>query len=470
MLREIFVHCLPFNKAAATAMTDAPLLLGRICRSWRKISLTTPALWASIHVSFTRKMGSLKVEQLCKEAQAWIARSGTCPLTIGLTHLTEDRLVMEFIQYLTNLSTRWRNIEIIAPAESLTWLASMSKSDVPKLQNFNHMSTGTTQAAETVWPSLNILAGEELQDVGLISPWLQISSLAATSRINFGQLTRLTLNTASTFMDVAEILRRCPNLTESEISIRFPSADAEQNFAPITLLHLSSFTLLLASGVVFNGQVVLDTFFSSFNLPQLTSFAHNMGEYSMVSWIALARMSPIENLTLSLSDFRHESVLHYLRANTLIKRLQITTSSSAHWDGTEMGSLARLVAIDQASDVLCPFLEVLEVIELEIVGWMADMDMPTDESEQSLTDADLVKLVQRRAALIGADGKRHLKVVRIKLYHSVDIRVISQLDDVVASGLSLTVSYQPRITPESNACYWPGKPADSDWPRSMSWS
>ncbi|KAJ7592592.1 hypothetical protein C8J56DRAFT_479513 [Mycena floridula] len=62
MLREIFVSCLPSNKAAAIAITEAPLLLGRICLSWREIALSTPALWASIHVHILHFLGLADVQ------------------------------------------------------------------------------------------------------------------------------------------------------------------------------------------------------------------------------------------------------------------------------------------------------------------------------------------------------------------------------------------------------------------------
>ncbi|KAJ7592580.1 hypothetical protein C8J56DRAFT_479406 [Mycena floridula] len=462
MLREIFIHCLPTNKAAAIATTAAPLLFGLICRSWRDFALSTPALWASIQVQFSPSVDSVDVQRLCNEAKTWLARSGTCPLTIGVNHgYCTDPVAIQFVQSLTDISARWRSIEIAAPAQWLLPLASLSNTDVPKLEKFSHWevtgpwetggpwATGLIdQVGETIWQSLDILGAGRLQDVTLSKFALQDTAAAAISKINFGQLTRLTLNTGLTFMDAAEILRRCPNLKESHMSItRSPSADAEHNFEPITLLHLCSFTFIM----VYPGQVVLEQFFSSLDLPQLTSFNHNMGGHSTVPWIHLVRTSPIENLSLSLSDLRDQSLLHYLRANTLIKRLQIN-----YFSGIEMDCLPLLLAIDNASDVLCPFLEVLEVLESEPGGW----------GYEPFLDIDFVKLVRRRAALSSTDGKPHLKVVRAKFSSSVHIRVISQLDDLIASGLSLYVSYPPPFTPEGNTCYWPCKPAD-DWP--MSW-
>ncbi|KAJ7592583.1 hypothetical protein C8J56DRAFT_1126931 [Mycena floridula] len=466
MLREIFIHCLPTNKAAAIATTAAPLLLGRICRSWREIALSTPALWASIQVQFSPSVDSVDVQRLCNEAKTWLARSGTCLLTIGVERgYCKDPVAIQFIQFLTNLSARWRSIEIDAPARWLLPLTSLSRNDVPKLEKFSHWTSEflseSDLAGEPFWQSLDIWGAERLHDLGLSNFALQDTTIAI-SKINFGQLTRLKLNTGFTFMDAADILRRCPNLTGSSMFImRSSSEDAERKFAPITLHHLSSFTLMVPYSRTSSQPGALEKFFSSLNLPRLTFFNHNTKGDSTVPWITLLRTSPIENLALSLSDLRDQSLLHYLRANTLIKRLQISMlhHPSAHEARIEMDSLALLMAIDDASDVLCPFLEVLDLQEFGAFGW----------GQESFTAPDFVKLVRRRAALGSGDGKRHLKIVRAKFIRNIDIRVISQLDDLIASGLSLSVSYQPPPGPlEVDICYWPCKSADSDWPMSES--
>ncbi|KII92014.1 hypothetical protein PLICRDRAFT_104006, partial [Plicaturopsis crispa FD-325 SS-3] len=49
LLSEIFVHCLPED--TTPNVRRAPLLLGRVCRRWRAISLSTPQLWSSISIT-----------------------------------------------------------------------------------------------------------------------------------------------------------------------------------------------------------------------------------------------------------------------------------------------------------------------------------------------------------------------------------------------------------------------------------
>ncbi|KII83264.1 hypothetical protein PLICRDRAFT_119641, partial [Plicaturopsis crispa FD-325 SS-3] len=42
LLSQIFIHCLEEEEPS---IDRAPLLLGRVCRRWRSISLSTPELW-----------------------------------------------------------------------------------------------------------------------------------------------------------------------------------------------------------------------------------------------------------------------------------------------------------------------------------------------------------------------------------------------------------------------------------------
>ncbi|KAJ7601180.1 hypothetical protein C8J56DRAFT_912353 [Mycena floridula] len=468
MLREIFVHCLPANKAAATVITDAPLLLGRICHSWRELALSTPALWASIHVQFPYDVDLARAQRLCDEAQTWLARSGTCPLTIKVLEIGDNQPPgIDFIKFLTTKSTQWRSVEISATEGSMVPLLSLTKSDVPRLEKFIHTATrGTPIDARTqeenFWSALRILEGKRLCEVGFLGSRLR-NIAAMTSKMELGQLTRLDLHAARpsslTLKDTIDILSRCHSLTACSISIAscLPAMGA-WNFEPMTLLHLSSFSLILRIDLGFStltslDVVMLEKFFSNVNFPQLTSFSHNIGAYSAVSWVALARRCPIENL--ALIDFSHESVLQYLRADTNIKRLKITSPSlwfdidPAGPPKTEREILVLLMATDKHA-ALCPFLEVLE---LENLGF----------PDITFTDSDFVNLVQQRAAM-SSGGNQPLKVVRASFTHDVDIKVIAQLEDLITSGLSVSISYERHAVVESTMCYWPCKPAELKWP------
>ncbi|KAJ7151785.1 hypothetical protein C8R43DRAFT_886645 [Mycena crocata] len=50
IIQEILTACLPTNRNCVMSATEAPVLLGRICSSWRAISITTPRIWSSLHI------------------------------------------------------------------------------------------------------------------------------------------------------------------------------------------------------------------------------------------------------------------------------------------------------------------------------------------------------------------------------------------------------------------------------------
>ncbi|KAF9260660.1 hypothetical protein L218DRAFT_871799, partial [Marasmius fiardii PR-910] len=97
IIREIFVRCL--NPYPTRSMKDAPLLLTTICKSWRQITLETPALWSSIHLFIPElprhsvdRGSRLVIDQysdLVKErlagAERWLKRSGAVPLRLSLS-------------------------------------------------------------------------------------------------------------------------------------------------------------------------------------------------------------------------------------------------------------------------------------------------------------------------------------------------------------------------------------------------
>ncbi|KAF8127747.1 hypothetical protein K438DRAFT_1646022 [Mycena galopus ATCC 62051] len=49
VIEEIFMACLPTHRNCVMSAQEAPVILGRICSSWRTISLSTPSLWSRLH-------------------------------------------------------------------------------------------------------------------------------------------------------------------------------------------------------------------------------------------------------------------------------------------------------------------------------------------------------------------------------------------------------------------------------------
>lgn len=83
----------PTSGYAAFRAFDAPLVLLRVCRLWRKIALQTPELWSSmditipstiLHRTQSRVVDAQKCASFKQELERWLGRSASLPLAILL--------------------------------------------------------------------------------------------------------------------------------------------------------------------------------------------------------------------------------------------------------------------------------------------------------------------------------------------------------------------------------------------------
>ncbi|KAF9525283.1 hypothetical protein CPB83DRAFT_772315, partial [Crepidotus variabilis] len=104
ILREIFLHCLPANRNPIMSASEAPMVLTRVCSSWRAVALSSPRIWARLHIPFPgnafdtsspfgssdRKLATENpkyvetMKRRCEVVEQWLLRSGDCPLSISL--------------------------------------------------------------------------------------------------------------------------------------------------------------------------------------------------------------------------------------------------------------------------------------------------------------------------------------------------------------------------------------------------
>ncbi|KAJ7042015.1 hypothetical protein C8F04DRAFT_1078025, partial [Mycena alexandri] len=138
LIQEIFVACLPTHRNCVMSATEAPVLLGRICSSWRTISLTTPGLWTRLHVVEPSQRWSrpdplldAKVAQRGEVLKTWLGRSGQLPLSISIHDPTPG-----FLRTLLPFAARWQHIHRFS---------RIAEIDVPMLKSFSIPSLGQGQ-------------------------------------------------------------------------------------------------------------------------------------------------------------------------------------------------------------------------------------------------------------------------------------------------------------------------------------
>ncbi|KAJ3541195.1 hypothetical protein NMY22_g3979 [Coprinellus aureogranulatus] len=86
ILQLIFLECLPTDHFPTMDVTAAPIVLTRVCQSWRALALDTRHLWSSIHIvtnpipNFDGNETSKRVDRVV----GWLSLANDTPLSISL--------------------------------------------------------------------------------------------------------------------------------------------------------------------------------------------------------------------------------------------------------------------------------------------------------------------------------------------------------------------------------------------------
>lgn len=211
ILQIIFVWCLSQNRNAVMHASEAPVLLGRICSEWRRISLATPELWASLHivppnVNFSNPTSSTARFQRKRDLiSMWLGRSGACPLSVSLVWFAGDseeeiKLCGTLLEVLVPLCGRWKALDFQVPLKMFKPFIGLTVDDVPYLESMSLMDNRTPLDADAVdrWPESLIFAegaATRLKNFTLTFfsggirlptiPWHQLTVLYLESNIAF---------------------------------------------------------------------------------------------------------------------------------------------------------------------------------------------------------------------------------------------------------------------------------------------
>ncbi|KAJ7776180.1 hypothetical protein B0H16DRAFT_1858945 [Mycena metata] len=139
---KIFLHCLIDN--AEPDIHSAPLLLGRICRHWRSVALSSPELWTcfsrTIHITCGRgflEVSPSRYASLLEVLQLWLSRSATRPLklTIRYEGIRIQPLPSPIHRLLLQHADRWEHITLGLPRSDLVELFEKFTGGFPLLRS-----------------------------------------------------------------------------------------------------------------------------------------------------------------------------------------------------------------------------------------------------------------------------------------------------------------------------------------------
>ena len=274
VLHEIFFHCLPIHHNPIMKSSESPLLLTRICSSWRAIALSSPRIWSKVYIplpgdpSISSGYGTINDETTlsirrqrfagilrsrCGAVRRWLERSGACPLSLSVTYPSncsgiqnpkDDELIHEMFEILLSFADRWRDVDLSMPEDIYKKLqdnidpTTLSSLKSLKLTLYQIPRWDNTQSIP-----IRLLAAPGLRRVNISA----IQTLHMTGNLIqpiWNHITHITFASSTTDRHLLTLLRQCPNLVFGKfiVSSSWPNQMIMDQEA-IILPHLESFAI-----------------------------------------------------------------------------------------------------------------------------------------------------------------------------------------------------------------------------------
>ncbi|KAJ7253484.1 hypothetical protein C8J57DRAFT_1137234 [Mycena rebaudengoi] len=425
VVREIFVASLPANRNCAISAKESPLLLCAICQSWRHLALSTPQLWASIHIV---ARSNNETERMIHTVHTWLARSGALPLSMSLVVSRSQwavpdasTLLMALIRY----SLRWKHIRFILPPDQFEPLSSISPEEVPILEKASIDGFGNLDVDHTMMcPRLAFLRTRSLWSASFnarfVSPETPIR-LEFLRHLSF----EIIGGTPSymTAQSTLEILRRSAVLETCTILI-LGDLDSPSNL-PCRMEHLR---YLCVSSFGSDG---VTHFFEALELPNLRCLEYG-GILELHFLPLLTSAHSVECLILHSAAFT-AALLDVLRLTPMLEELDITGDTrmpspdpAVPWTVPDGGFIPLLTPQAQSDfTVVCPRLQRISL-----------------RAFNSLSDTALLEFIIARTDP-QRGGVTPLSRIFAQFTREMEVDIMPSLQPLLAAGLALSVEYRP---------------------------
>ncbi|KAJ6589906.1 hypothetical protein DFH09DRAFT_218720 [Mycena vulgaris] len=286
VLEVIFQMCLPETDYISPDPLQAPLLLCQVCNSWRRVAISTPALWCSLAIHLRRRRGAWKAF-----LESWLGRCRKSPISLSIAGDTNmscqyfnDHIAKLFLRH----AKRWRRLRFEdVPATVRTKLLN---THMPRLETLE-ITGGGVHLFSADAPRLRTLTLLDAQtDPSSIHvPWARLTTFRSGNYI-------FDLDRCFTH------LAKCKNLTRCTIQLAMASwTQTSQPLLPLRMAALQSLVLIGAIG----GDAVT-AFFANVELPSLDSLtlitvrgASSGFGLPQSLLVALARRSNLRSLCLT---------------------------------------------------------------------------------------------------------------------------------------------------------------------------
>ncbi|TDL16594.1 hypothetical protein BD410DRAFT_901925 [Rickenella mellea] len=364
LLANIFLHCLDDEYRHSTrCVSQAPLLLGRVCRTWRTISVSSPELWSRI-VMVESELSQIDCKKDLIATKLWISRSGSIPLSICIdydrTHHSEE--IPHLLRLVASHSWRWKDIKITVLAGfGDIMLEPFQTGRMPQLEYFDSTLLGPKQSK--VGRPLCLSSAPRLQVFRNIRAF-------GGGRIDFGGQTHHIKEIALEFEmgttpempglsldDLLACLTNCPLIEQLyfPVTINVSNRRPQDTNSIVKLLHLRDLGLNLRPRI--DPGFLFDILF----LPALISLYIFMEHYDdgYTDWAHLRSM-----LLRSRPQLQHLRVAVPMTEATLIESLSyIPSLISLRFDGVDCtDTLLNSLTLGKSDSTknLCPSLQTID--------------------------------------------------------------------------------------------------------------
>ena len=470
LLREVFIQCLPRGHCSPMHASYPPLSLTRVCSSWRSIALSTPRLWASIHITIPNSAPPFHpsyivpannpvvsahtlniMTQRASAAKEWLEKSGACPLDISLHSwgTVEPTLGGIAIASFLSFSNRWRSLKLTWGHISSNTVADLLAADLPILESFAlngdvtisaHTAFGHTTHA-LLWRNSGLMKAPRLREVS----FSQLREDPTTFPLKWSQLTSLTLQYVHwslphslSFKTTFRMLGQCSSLIKCRLELPPPISNVEmsEELEAVCLPHLKFLAIN-------DGSTDISPYLSTLNLPSLENFEF----FGTIQWsqpntrtslhsILSRTSSTLRRFTTDPKFFSKEDFESYLRLCPLLKSLQLLRSKT---DSIPYGLphstwhindefLKRLSNADGVEQGFCPDLEEFEC-----------------RSGAGFSDAAMLEFIIHKQTQV-TPGVAKLKRFAVHVNRSYDVKITELTKAFVEDGLKLDIMHLgPRL-------------------------
>lgn len=290
VVSEIFLHCMRPDRLHRgnfyyeMRLDKTPLLLAGICSRWRSIALSTRRLWTSIVLLIRPKY--LRSDTALMKV--WLARSGTCPLSLSLCSVGHFKNNMRSLMQVFLLHCeRWENVYLDLSISIFNCLAS-AKNRLPRLQTLTldfsdelETSSETIDTFEAAPQLHSLMLAYSIEPASFLAPWSQLKHC---------DVHQISTNTD----ECLDLLRLTPNL--EECSLLVPSTISSHSHSTLQLPRLCILSIKTYKG---HSDII-----GTLQLPMLTQLTINL--HDLTQDVSLQLVNLLSHCSLEKFSFSTE--------------------------------------------------------------------------------------------------------------------------------------------------------------------